>query len=213
MPLLNQTIESLIFASDHGISADEIQASLKAAYGWELTRDELNASLDAIRKKFEGDDFSFELAEIAGGFEFLSKKEYHTAIHTLLQIREKKKLSHAAMETLAIIAYKQPVSKPEIESLRGVNCDYSIQKLLEKELIVIEGKSDGPGRPLLYGTSKLFMEHFGLKSIRDLPKLKDLHLDVNEIGTPADTVEEDASGIPAGSPAADAAENSAETAL
>jgi hypothetical protein len=108
----------------------------------------------------------------------------------LLQIKAKRRLSTAALETLAIIAYKQPLSKSEIEHIRGVNCDYSIQKLLEKELIVINGKGDGPGRPLLYATSKSFMDHFGLKSVKDLPKLKDLHILDNEIGTPSDLVDQ-----------------------
>lgn len=191
MRLLNQQVEALIFTSEDGISIDEIQSCLKAVYGWELTKEEVTNTIVALQEKYRSEEFSFELVEIAGGFEFLTKKEYHVAVHALLQIKEKKKLSTAAMETLSIIAYKQPVSKPEIESLRGVNCDYSIQKLLEKELIVIEGKSDGPGRPLLYGTSKLFMEHFGLKNVRDLPKLKDLHIAENEIGIPAEQSDEE----------------------
>jgi segregation and condensation protein B len=128
--------------------------------------------------------------EIAEGYQFLSKKEYHSVVNTLLQIKAKRRLSTAALETLAIIAYKQPLSKSEIEHIRGVNCDYSIQKLLEKELIVINGKGDGPGRPLLYATSKNFMDHFGLKSVKDLPKLKDLHILDNEIGTPSDLIDE-----------------------
>ncbi len=109
----------------------------------------------------------------------------------MLQLKEKKRLSTAALETLAIIAYKQPISKPELEHIRGVSCDYSIQKLLEKELIVIAGKSDGPGKPLLYATSKNFMDHFGLRSVKDLPKLKDIQsAEANEIGLPMGIEEE-----------------------
>lgn len=186
MRLLKQQIEALIFTANKGITIAEIQSCLKAVYGWELTKEEVTENISQLQEKYKNDDFSFELLEIAGGFEFLTKKDFHTAVHTLLQINEKKKLSTAAMETLSIIAYKQPVTKTQIEQIRGVNCDYSIQKLLEKELIVIEGKSDGPGRPLLYGTSKTFMDHFGLKSMKDLPKLKDLHIVENEIGTPAE---------------------------
>ena len=186
MRLLKQQIEALIFTAEQGISVEEIQSCLKTVYGWEISKEEIRQCISELKEKYHSEDFSFEPVEIAGGFEFLTKKEFHTAIHTLLKIKEQKKLSTAAMETLSIVAYKQPVSKPEIEKIRGVNCDYSIQKLLEKELIVIEGKSDGPGRPLLYGTSKNFMEHFGLKNIKDLPKLKDLHLAENEIGIPAE---------------------------
>lgn len=186
MRLLKQQIEALIFTADAGIDMEEIQSCLKTVYGWELTKEEITENISELQEKYKSEDFSFELVEIAGGFEFLTKKDFHVAIHTLLQIKEKKKLSTAALETLSIIAYKQPVSKPEIEKIRGVNCDYSIQKLLEKELIVLEGKSDGPGKPMMYGTSQNFMEHFGLKNVKDLPKLKDLHIMENEIGVPSE---------------------------
>jgi hypothetical protein len=94
------------------------------------------------------------------------------------------------METLAIIAYRQPISKSETEHIRGVSCDYAIQKLLEKELIEITGKSDGPGRPVLYSTSRSFMDYFGIKSVKDLPQLKDIHVDQNEIGRPTELSDE-----------------------
>lgn len=190
MRLLKQQVEALIFTAEQGISMEEIQSCLKTVYDWDLTKEEITETITELQEKYKSEDFSFELVEIAGGFEFLTKKEFHPSVSTLLQIKEKKKLSTAAMETLAIIAYKQPVSKSECEQIRGVNCDYSIQKLLEKDLIVIEGKSDGPGRPLLYGTSKNFMDHFSLRSVKDLPKLKDLHIEQNEIGVPSEQSEE-----------------------
>ena len=87
------------------------------------------------------------------------------------------------METLSIIAYRQPITKSEMEHIRGVSCDYAIQKLLEKDLISISGKSDGPGRPVLYSTSQSFMDYFGIRSVKDLPQLKDLHIEQNEIGS------------------------------
>ena len=189
MQLLKQHIEALIFTAEQTITTEEIISCLKTVYNWELSKKEILEVIAELKEKYNHEDFSFELIEIADGFQFLSKKEYHNAVNTLLQIKAKKRLSTAALETLAIIAYKQPLSKSEIEHIRGVNCDYSIQKLLEKELIVIEGKSDGPGKPLLYGTSKNFMDHFGLKSVKDLPKLKDLHIAENEIGIPNDLVD------------------------
>lgn len=189
MQLLKQHVEALIFVAEQNITIEEIQSSLKTAYGWELTKKEVTEVLDALREQYSNEEYSFELVEIAEGFQFLTKKEYHTAVNTLLQIKAKKRLSTAALETLAIIAYKQPISKSEMEHIRGVSCDYSIQKLLEKELIVIQGKSDAPGKPLLYATSKNFMDHFGLKTVKDLPKLKDLHIADNEIGTPADLLD------------------------
>lgn len=189
MQLLKQHIEALIFVAEQNITIEEIQSSLKTAYGWELSKKEVQDVLDMLKEHYNNEEFSFELVEIAEGFQFLTKKEYHTAVNTLLQIKARKRLSTAALETLAIIAYKQPISKSEMEHIRGVSCDYSIQKLLEKELVVIEGKSDSPGKPLLYGTSKNFMDHFGLKSVKDLPKLKDLHIAENEIGMPADLLD------------------------
>ena len=93
-------------------------------------------------------------------------------INLLQAQRSKKKLSQAALETLAIIAYKQPATKTDIEQIRGVNCDYSIQKLLEKELIAITGKSEAVGKPILYGTSNLFMDYFGINNMEELPSYK-----------------------------------------
>jgi segregation and condensation protein B len=102
-----------------------------------------------------------------------------------LKLNSNKKLTKTALETLSIIAYKQPVAKSEIEQIRGVNADYTIHKLMEKELVEISGRSDGPGRPILYSTSEKFMDYFGLRSIQDLPKLKDLEIEKNTIGEPA----------------------------
>jgi len=191
MKLLSQHVEALIFTSEQALSPEEIISCLKAVYGWELKKDEIVETVKGLQAKYQDESFSFELNEIAGGYQFLSKKEFHGAIHVMLQLKEKKRLSTAALETLAIIAYKQPITKPELEHIRGVSCDYSIQKLLEKELIVIAGKSDGPGKPLLYSTSRNFMDHFGLSSVKDLPKLKDIQsVDSNEIGTPSEMSDE-----------------------
>ena len=181
---LKNHIEALIFTAEHSITLDEIKSCLHAAFGWELSDDDLKKELDEIFAKYNTDDFAFELIEIAGGYQFLTKKEFYPAVQVLLAQKAKKKLSTAALETLSIIAYKQPVTKAEIEHIRGVNSDYSVQKLLEKELIEISGKSDGPGKPVLYSTTKLFMDFFGIKSPKDLPQLKDIRLEENEIGQP-----------------------------
>ena len=110
---------------------------------------------------------------VANGYQFLTKKEYHAVISLLQVQRSKKKLSPAALETLAIIAYKQPVTKLEIEQIRGVNSEYSIQKLLEKELITIVGKSETVGRPILYSPSQQFMDYFGINNLNELPQIKE----------------------------------------
>ena len=115
----------------------------------------------------------------------MTKGAYHHTVGTFLRQNTHKKLSKSAMETLAIIAYKQPVTKTELESIRGVNSDYTIQKLLEKDLVEISGRSDGPGKPLLYGTTSKFTDYFGLKSIDDLPKPKEIEQTENQIGEQA----------------------------
>lgn len=194
MELLKQNIEALIFASENSISIDEIQNCLKSVYGWELAVDQIRTCVDELKEKYTSPDFSFELNEIANGFRFLSKPDYFSAIQVFIQQKNKKRLSTAALETLSIIAYRQPISKAELEQVRGVSCDYSIQKLLEKELIEITGKSDAPGKPILYGTSKIFMDYFGLKDPKDLPKLKDLAPVENTIGTSIETLDAEEPG-------------------
>lgn len=139
-------------------------------------------AIDALHAKYRQDDFSFALESLSGGYQFLTKPAYQASISILLKQQSHKRLSTAQLETLSIIAYKQPVTKTEIEHIRGVNCDYSIQKLLEKELVAIKGKSDSVGRPILYGTSEKFMEYFGINSLVDLPQPKDFSQEENQIG-------------------------------
>jgi segregation and condensation protein B len=186
MELLKQQLEALIFCSEQSISLEEISASLKISFDWEPEELELLTAIEEIKLKYASDDYAFELMEISEGYQFLTKKQYHPTVSALIQHKAKKKLSVSQMETLAIIAYRQPISKSEVEHIRGVSCDYAVQKLLEKELIEISGKSDGPGRPVLYSTSRSFMDYFGIKSVKDLPQLKDIHVEQNEIGIPSD---------------------------
>lgn len=148
----------------------------------EVTAEAISEAIEHLRAQFQHDDFAFELIEIAGGYQFLTKGAYHNTVAVHLKQTTKKRLSQAAIETLAIVAYKQPVSKSELEEIRGVNCDYALQKLLEKELVMITGRSEGPGRPLLYGTSEKFMDYMGINSLQDLPKLKDFKEVENTVG-------------------------------
>lgn len=183
-PLTNMEhqIEALIFASEQGIRMEEIMYCLQAAFERDFTADEVNESLNAIKNKYSDDNLAIELVKINNGYQFLTKKQYHPVINLLQLQRSKKRLSQAALETLAIIAYKQPVTKTDVEQIRGVNCDYSIQKLLEKELIAIIGKSEGVGKPILYGTSSMFMDYFGINSIDELPQIKDFTTNTATIG-------------------------------
>ncbi len=152
---------------------EEIMYCLQAAFERDFNATEVNESLKAIELKYSDDNLAIELVKIGNGYQFFTKKQYHPVINLLQLQRSKKRLSQAALETLAIIAYKQPVTKTDVEQIRGVNCDYSIQKLLEKELIAIIGKSEALGKPILYGTSGLFMDYFGINNIQELPQIKD----------------------------------------
>ncbi len=185
MEKLAQHIEALIFTTEHAVSLKEIKASLDVTFETEFKEEDILVAIQQLTEQYKNGAFSFEVIEVAEGYQFMTKPEYHASVGTYLKQTTKKRLSQAALETLSIIAYKQPIGKTELESIRGVSCDYSIQKLLEKELIEIAGRSDSPGRPLLYATSQKFMDYFGLKSLRDLPKTKDFKEPDSEIGEQA----------------------------
>lgn len=182
MDYLSNHIQALIFCSPKPITEEEIQDCLKEMFDANIPGTDIASGLDAIKEKFEDDAFSMELVKSGGGYQFLTKPAYQASIGILLKQQSKKRLSNSALETLSIIAYKQPITKSEAEQIRGVSCDYSIQKLLEKELIEIKGKSDGVGRPLLYGTSQKFMDYFGINDLKELPTPKDFASDENVIG-------------------------------
>ncbi|MGN6178868.1 MAG: SMC-Scp complex subunit ScpB [Mucilaginibacter sp.] len=175
-------IEALIFSSEQSLRIEEVAYCLQAVFEHDIAMDDIHKSLANIHTKYQDERFAIELVKINNGYQFLTKKAFHSVISLLQAQKSKKKLSQAAMETLAIIAYRQPTTKTDIEQIRGVNCDYSIQKLLEKELIAIVGKSDAVGKPILYGTSPLFMDYFGVNDISDLPQIKELTNDTNTIG-------------------------------
>jgi segregation and condensation protein B len=137
--------------------------------------EQVEASVEGIKEKYDAEFYAFELKQIGGGWQFLTKKEYHKTVAQLNGDKFLKRLSVAALETLAIIAYKQPITKSEMEAIRGVNCDYAVQKLLEKDLVVITGRNeDAVGKPLVYATSKSFMDYFGINSTADLPKINEV---------------------------------------
>ena len=185
MDQLAQHIESIVFVSESPITFKEIKVCLEETFETKIKKPDLEKAIEGLKEKYQEAHFSFEFLEIAGGFQFLTKPAFHNSVATLLRQNNKRRLSKAALETLSIIAYKQPVPKSEMEKIRGVSCDYSVQKLLEKELVAIVGRSEAPGRPLLYGTSEKFMDYFGLKSLDEMPKPKDFKEPDNEIGEQA----------------------------
>ncbi|HEY2583910.1 MAG TPA: SMC-Scp complex subunit ScpB [Mucilaginibacter sp.] len=183
---IEQYIEALIFVSEQSIRTEEIIYCLQAAFNQEFSEGEINQHIQNITNKYQDKSFAMEVVKLNNGYQFLTKKDYHAVISLLQAQRAKKKLSQAALETLAIIAYKQPVTKSEVEQIRGVNCDYSVQKLLEKELITIAGKSDAIGKPILYSTSSVFMDYFGINDINELPQIKEFTDSGESIGEHAE---------------------------
>ena len=186
MDFLSNHIEALIFSSPDPLKIEDMQSCMAEMFDVEIPKEHIQDALAKIEEKFQAEEFSFTLYNHAEGYHFLTKPAYQASIKILLKQTSKKRLSTSAIETLAIIAYKQPISKSQIEQIRGVNCDYAVQKLLEKSLIEIRGKSDAIGRPIIYGTSSKFMEYFGLKSLNELPQPKDIAPEVNEIGLPSE---------------------------
>lgn len=175
-------IEALIFSSEQSIRIEEIMYCLQSAFEKDFFKDEVMLCLANIQKKFQDDTLAIELVHISNGYQFLTKKKFHPVINLLQLQRSKKKLTPAALETLSIIAYKRSVTKLEIEQIRGVNSEYSIQKLLEKELITIVGKSETVGRPILYSTSQQFMDYFGINDLNELPQIKEFTDNSTSIG-------------------------------
>lgn len=171
-------IEALIFASDKPLASVELTEYINTALGFiedRASHDQVEAALEGIREKYNSEFYSFELKQSGGGWQFLTKPEFHKTVALINGDKFIKRLSSAALETLAIIAYKQPITKSEIESIRGVNCDYAVQKLLEKDLVIISGRNENAvGKPLIYSTSKSFMDYFGINSAEELPKINEI---------------------------------------
>lgn len=194
MDFLQNHIEALIFCSPSPIKTGEIVACLSEMFGAEVPEEDVTGAIQRLEEKYSQEEFSFQLNRSAGGYQFLTKPSYQASIGIMLKQQSKKRLSTSAMETLSIVAYKQPISKTEIENIRGVNCDYAVQKLLDKGLVEIKGKADTIGRPMLYGTTQKFMEYFGINDLTELPTPKDFAHEVNTIGESTDLKDSDAQG-------------------
>jgi segregation and condensation protein B len=162
-------IEALIFVSDEPLSAKAIADVLKE------DKEVINDTLAALAQEFNGRNGGLQLREVAGGWQFATRPEYHEHVRAFLKTRPSAKLTIASLETLAVIAYRQPVTVPEILEIRGVQSPSAIKTLLDKKLIVAKGRKDTIGRPMMYGTSKEFLLQFGLKDLSELPSVEDFH--------------------------------------
>lgn len=174
--IYNSVIEALIFSSDEPISSADLIKAIKGIDGEDIqiSAEEIEDCVSELNLSYKEKGIAFKIVKIAGGYLFATKPEYAKYIGFLSSEKSKRRLSQAALETLAIIAYKQPITKPELETIRGVNSDYILATLLEKNLIAISGRAETIGRPLLYSTTDEFLKYFGLNQINDLPKPREI---------------------------------------
>jgi len=161
-------IESLLFVNERPITFQQIKEVLAG-----IETNDIKQSINALKEEYDGRKSGMVIAEIAGGYQMLTNSIYVSYIRSFYKTKHKEKLSKPSLETLAIVAYKQPVTRSDVELIRGVNSDGVMAHLFRKELIKIVGRKDVPGRPYLYGTTKQFLEYFGLKSLSDLPSIED----------------------------------------
>ena len=184
-----QIVEGLLFASDEPLTIEQLGGVL------ELPAEEIRALVASLRQEYVEQQRALTILEVAGGFQMAAIPDVAPWIRQCYRQAHKERLSKPALETLAIMAYKQPITRAEIEAIRGVNVDGVVESLLEKNLIRIMGRKDAPGRPMLYGTTKEFLQYFGLNSLVDLPKLAEVS--AADAGLAQPTVNSAAANAPA----------------
>ncbi|MFQ5951920.1 MAG: SMC-Scp complex subunit ScpB [Candidatus Omnitrophota bacterium] len=172
-------IEAILIVSEGGASQEELQTVI----GEDIDTRDLDEAIRLLREEYDSDARSFNIAEIAGKYRITTKPKYMRWINKLYR-KEPDRLTGPSLETLAIVAYKQPITRAEIEGIRGVNVGGVLKTLLDKELVQVNGRKDAVGKPLIYGTSKRFLELFGLNSLEDLPQLMDFSEEELEYGKP-----------------------------
>jgi len=201
---LTQIIEALLFASDAPLSAADL-----SRVDERLDEDTVEAVIRELRAEYELGERSFQVYEVAGGYQLLTRPEFVAVLERYDSVPQPARLSVPALEVLAIIAYRQPIGRAEVEDIRGVGSSGVLRTLVERDLVAPVGRAEGLGRPLLYGTTKKFMEHFGFRSLEDLPRPDELPIVLRERGvtqqdpdaTPTDATPSDAT--PSGSTASD----------
>lgn len=167
---IRSAIEAMLFASEKPLTLEQMRPALD-----NLAPQELRKAIDELKAEYEQNNRGIRVAEIAGGFQMVTATGFSPFLKKLFRGRQSDRLSKQALETLAIIAYKQPLTRLEIETLRNVNVDGVMKSLGDKNLVRICGRKKAPGRPFVYGTTRQFMEYFGLKSLEDLPKIEELN--------------------------------------
>ena|SRR5690625_3858813 len=172
---LSSVIESLIFASPEPVSAEKIcEIIARGEENLGLETGAVDTFVDKLNQRYAENGLAFEIDIVGGGYTFATRKRYEPWLSIFQHENAYRKLSQSAIETLAIVAYRQPVTKPEVDDIRGVDSGYILRKLLEKVLIEVSGRLDAPGKPLLYRTTNHFLKHFGINSIEELPKPREI---------------------------------------
>lgn len=172
---LTAVIEALIFSSPEPIGWEKVSEIVRESEEeLELDRNTITTIINQLNVRYEENDLSFRIEETGGGFTFTTQPRYHPWLSIFQHENAYRKLSHSAIETLAIVAYRQPITKPEVDQIRGVDSGYILRQLLEKMLIKVSGRADSPGKPLLYKTTVHFLKHFGINSVNELPKPREI---------------------------------------
>ena len=164
-----QLVEALLIASDVALTPDRLKECIDDGH-----KIDLDATVEELNERYKANQHGFYIMKVGKGYQIVTLNQFEHVVRNYINRNVRARLTYAALETLAVIAYKQPISKPEIERVRGVNCSAVISTLLERELVTVSGRSDAPGRPLLYVTTDEFLRYFGLASPGDLPRTREL---------------------------------------
>lgn len=178
---LESVVEAIIFASPDPISWEHLAGVItEGDHQVELGREQVAQIVDRLNRRYEENDLSFRIVLRGGGYTFATLARYHHWLSIFQHENAYRKLSQSAIEALAIVAYRQPVTKPEVDQIRGVDSGYIIRQLMEKMLIRVAGRADSPGKPLLYKTTDHFLRHFGLNSVEELPRPREIEEILND---------------------------------
>lgn len=179
LPALKEILEALFFASDEPLTLKQVNEILETLDQDDrprrISEESILKAVEDLNKELEETNRAFRIVKVAGGYQFATLPKFAHWLGKMVKEKSKRKLSVPALESLAVIAYKQPVTKPEIEAIRGVNADYVLRSLMERNLVTIVGRAATPGRPLLYGTTMEFLKHFGLNDLSELPKPREIN--------------------------------------
>jgi len=172
---LTSVVEALIFSSPEPLPWEKLSEIIQKDEEEILLDEEIvRRIVTRLNERYEENDLSFRIEETGGGFTFVTQPRYHPWLSIFQHENAYRKLSQPAIETLAIVAYRQPITKPEVDQIRGVDSGYILRQLLEKMLVMVSGRADSPGKPLLYKTTKYFLKHFGINSVDELPKPREI---------------------------------------